>query len=278
MKSRDTHRDFPQPAESAPSVTVVIPARYGSSRFPGKPLVMLGRKPMVQHVYEQAAACRVVTNVLVATDDERIKQAVEGFGGRAVMVTGDYRTGTDRVAGVARMFEGDYFVNLQGDEIPLQPDLLEDLIEPFIKSGTGMGTLKRTIDSTEDVHNPSVVKVVTDQNGHAIYFSRAPIPLVRDDASRRAVGGLHYIHLGLYMYRRDTLLKLASLPTGRLEDAEKLEQLRALEYGIPIRVWETTHASLRVDRPEDVESVAVKLHQFDVIKRELSALKAAPVR
>jgi 3-deoxy-manno-octulosonate cytidylyltransferase (CMP-KDO synthetase) len=168
-------------------------------------------------------------------------------------------------------------VNLQGDEIPLQPDLLEDLIEPFIKSGTGMGTLKRTIDSTEDLYNPSVVKVVTDHNGNAIYFSRAPIPLVRDDASRRPVGGLHYIHLGLYMYRRDTLLKLASLHTGRLEDAEKLEQLRALEYGIPIRVWETTHASLRVDRPEDVESVAEKLQQFDV-KRELSALKAASVR
>jgi 3-deoxy-manno-octulosonate cytidylyltransferase (CMP-KDO synthetase) len=232
---------------------------------------------MIQYVYEQAAACRVVTNVLVATDDKRIKQAVEGFGGRAVMVTGDYRTGTDRVAGVARMFDGDYFVNLQGDEIPLQPDLLEGLIEPFIKSGTGMGTLKRTIDSTEDLYNPSVVKVVTDHNGDAIYFSRAPIPLVRDDATRGPVGGLHYIHLGLYMYRRDTLLKLASLPTGRLEDAEKLEQLRALEFGIPIRVWETSHASLRVDTPEDVESVAEKLQQSDV-KRELSALKAAPVR
>ena len=264
--------------KATPSVMVVIPARYGSSRFPGKPLVMLGRKPMIQHVYEQAAACRAVTEVLVATDDERIKQAVEGFGGRAAMIIGDYRTGTDRVAGVARMFDGDYFVNLQGDEIPLQPDLLADLIEPFIKSGTGMGTLKRTIDSTEDVHNPSVVKVVTDHFGNALYFSRAPIPLVRDDASRRAVGGLHYIHLGLYMYRRDTLLKLASLPTGRLEDAEKLEQLRALEHGIPIRVWETTHASLRVDTPDDVESVAEKLQEFDVIKRELGALKAAPSR
>ena len=176
------------------------------------------------------------------------------------------------------MFGGDYFMNLQGDEIPLQPDLLADLIDPFIKSGTGMGTLKRTIDSTEDVHNPSVVKVVTDQLGNALYFSRAPIPLVRDDVSRRAVGGLHYLHLGLYMYRRDTLLKLASLPTGRLEDAEKLEQLRALEHGIPIRVWETTQASLRVDTPEDVESVAEKLQQFDVIKRELGALKAAPSR
>jgi 3-deoxy-manno-octulosonate cytidylyltransferase (CMP-KDO synthetase) len=257
---------------------VVIPARYGSSRFPGKPLVMLGRKPMIQHVYEQAAACRVVADVLVATDDERIKQVVEGFGGRAVMVAGDYRTGTDRVAGVARMFDGDYFVNLQGDEIPLQPDLLTDLIEPFIESGIGMGTLKRMIDSTEDVHNPSVVKVVTDQLANALYFSRAPIPLVRDDASRRGVAGLHYIHLGLYMYRRDTLLKLASLPTGRLEDAEKLEQLRALEHGIPIRVWETNHASLRVDMPEDVESAAAKLQQYDVIEQESGALKAAPSR
>jgi 3-deoxy-manno-octulosonate cytidylyltransferase (CMP-KDO synthetase) len=264
--------------KATPSVMVVIPARYGSSRFPGKPLIMLGRKPMIQHVYEQAAACRVVTEVLVATDDERIKQAVEGFGGRAAMVAGDYRTGTDRVAGVARMFNGDYFVNLQGDEIPLQPDLLSDLIEPFVKSGTGMGTLKRTIDSMKDVHNPAVVKVVTDHFGNAIYFSRAPIPLVRDDASRGAVGGLHYIHLGLYMYRRDTLLKVASLPTGRLEDAEKLEQLRALEHGIPIRVWETKHASLRVDTPDDVESVAEKLQQCDVIKRELGELKAAPFR
>src|SRR6185503_5166753 len=226
LSRRSSSRRCSVMTNATPSVIVVIPARYGSARFPGKPLAMLGRKPMIQHVYDQAVACRVVTEVLVATDDERIKQAVEGFGGRAVMVTGDYRTGTDRVAGVARIFDGDYFVNLQGDEIPLQPDLLKDLIEPFIKGSTGMGTLKRTIDSTEAVHNPSVVKVVPDHNGDAIYFSRAPIPLVRDDASRRAVRGLHYIHLGLYMYRRDTLLKLASLPTGRLEDAEKLEQLR----------------------------------------------------
>jgi len=265
-------------SKAAPSVTVVIPARYGSSRFPGKPLVMLARKPMIQHVYEQAAACRMVTEVLVATDDERIKQAVEGFGGRAVMVAGDYRTGTDRVAGVARMFGGDYFLNLQGDEIPLQPDLLADLIDPFLKSDAGMGTLKRTIDSTEDVHNPSVVKVVTDQVGNALYFSRAPIPLVRDDPGRRAVEGLHYVHLGLYIYRRDTLLKFASLPTGRLEDAEKLEQLRALEHGIAIRVWETKHDSLRVDTPDDVEAAAEKLQQGDGITRESGSLKAAPSR
>jgi 3-deoxy-manno-octulosonate cytidylyltransferase (CMP-KDO synthetase) len=264
--------------KAVPSVMVVIPARYGSSRFPGKPLVMLGRKPLIQHVYEHAAACRLAPEVMVATDDERIKQAVERFGGRVAMVAGDYRTGTDRVAGVARMFDRDYYVNLQGDEIPLQPDLLTDLIQPCIESGAEMGTLKRTIDSTEDVHNPSVVKVVTDPLGNALYFSRAPIPLVRDDAGRRAVEGLHYIHLGVYIYRRATLLKLATLPTGRLEDAEKLEQLRALEHGIPIRVWETNHASLRVDTPEDVESVAEKLQQCDVIERELGALKAAPSR
>jgi 3-deoxy-manno-octulosonate cytidylyltransferase (CMP-KDO synthetase) len=254
---------------SARPVTVVIPARYGSSRFPGKPLVMLNGKPLIQHVYEQAVACDLVSDVMVATDDERIKQAVEGFKGRAVMMKGDYRTGTDRVAAVARMFTGELFVNLQGDEIPLSPKLLNDLIDPFVRSGVEMGTLKRVMDTTEDLHNPAVVKVVTDAGGDALYFSRAPIPLVRDDPARRVVGGLHYIHLGLYMYKRETLFKLASLPTGLLEDAEKLEQLRALEHGIRIKVWETKHASLRVDRPDDAPVVAERLREFEIVKREI---------
>ncbi len=257
-------------ANARPSVIVVIPARYGSSRFPGKPLVKLLGKPMIQHVYERALACRVVSDVLVATDDDRIRQAVEQFGGRVVMTADSYRTGTDRVAGVARTFSGQYFLDLQGDEIPLDPDLLADLIEPFVESGAEMGTLKRAIDSTDDLYNPAVVKVVTDRHGDALYFSRAPIPLVRDDPSRRTVHGLHYIHLGLYIYTRATLLKFAALPTGVLEDAEKLEQLRALEYGIRIRVWETTQVSLRVDRPEDVGPVEEKLRQFETVKRELS--------
>ncbi len=253
------------------TVTVVIPARYGSSRFPGKPLVELNGKPMIQHVYEQAAACRAVSEVIVATDDERIKQAVERFGGRVIMVAGDYRTGTDRVAAVARMFAGDCFVDLQGDEIPLTPDLLTDLIEPFLESGVGMGTLKRVIDSTDDLLNPAVVKVVTDTKGDALYFSRAPIPLVRDSPQPHAVGGLHYIHLGLYIYTKETLLRFASLPTSRIEDAEKLEQLRALDHGIRIRVWETKHASLRVDRPEDVPDVAERLQEYLAVKRELKS-------
>lgn len=253
------------------TVTVVIPARYGSSRFPGKPLVALNGKPMIQHVYEQAAACRAVSEVLVATDDERIKQVVERFGGRVIMVAGEYRTGTDRVAAVARMFAGDCFVDLQGDEIPLTPDLLTDLIEPFLGSGAGMGTLKRVIDSTDELLNPAVVKVVTDAKGDALYFSRAPIPLVRDDPQPRVVGGLHYIHLGLYIYTKETLLRFASLPTSRIEDAEKLEQLRALDHGIRIRVWETKHASLRVDRPEDVSDVAERLQEYLAVKRELKS-------
>lgn len=262
----------------SPSVTVVIPARYGSSRFPGKPLAKLNGKPMIQQVYEKAVSCRRVSDVLVATDDDRIKQVVERFGGRVLMVNGDYRTGTDRVAAVARMFAGDYFVNLQGDEIPLNPELLTDLIEPFIESGADIGTLKRAMDATDDLGNPGMVKVVTDVKGYALYFSRAPIPLVRDDPDRRVVTGLHYLHLGIYMYSKDSLLRFAGLPTGQQEDAEKLEQLRGLEHGMRIRVWETRHASLRVDTPEDVESVTEKLQQFEVIKRELSLGRAVPIR
>lgn len=246
-----------------PNVTVVIPARYGSSRFPGKPLAMLGRKPMIQHVYEQAAACRAVADVLVATDDKRIQQAVEQFGGQAVLMTGEFRTGTDRVAGVARSRTGRFFVDLQGDEIPVDPDLLTDLIEPFVESGVEMGTLKRAIRSSDDLQNPAVVKVVTDQQGQALYFSRAPIPLVRDDPGRRAMEGLHYIHLGVYIYTREALLKLAAWPTGVLEEAEKLEQLRALEHGMPIKVWETKHESLRVDTPADAASVSEILRQLE---------------
>lgn len=246
------------------SVTVVIPARYGSSRFPGKPLLELLGKPMIQHVYEQVRACAVVDDVVVATDDERIKTAVERFGGQVVMTTEPYRTGTDRVAGVAKTHAGDCFVDLQGDEILLHPDLVTDLVVPFLGSDAAMGTLKRRIDSHQDLHNPGVVKVTTDREGYALYFSRAPIPLVRDDQRQAAVPGLHFIHLGLYIYTRETLLRLAALPTGVLEEAEKLEQLRALEHGIRIRVWETAHASLRIDSPEDVPGALEQLRNHEI--------------
>jgi 3-deoxy-manno-octulosonate cytidylyltransferase (CMP-KDO synthetase) len=248
--------------KARPDVTVVIPARYGSSRFPGKPLAMLDRKPIIQHVYEQAAACARVSDVVVATDDERIQRAVEAFGGRAGVTAGEFRNGTDRVAAVARSRPGQFFLNLQGDEIPADPELLTDLIEPFVRSGAEMGTLKRTLHTAEELQNPAVVKVVTDRQGRALYFSRAPIPLVRDDQERKAVKGLHYVHLGIYIYTRETLLRLASLAPGNLEDAEKLEQLRALDHGIGIRVWETRHASLRIDTPADAVSAAETLRRL----------------
>ena len=218
---------------------------------------------MIQHVYEQAKACRVVNDVVVATDDARIKAAVERFGGRVVMMTESYRTGTDRVAGIANLHAGDCFVDLQGDEIVLHPDLITDLVEPFLASDASMGTLKRRISSDDDLQNSGVVKVTTARDGYALYFSRAPIPLDRDDPRRAAVAGLHFIHLGLYIYTRETLMRLAALPTGMLEEAEKLEQLRALEHGIRIRVWETSHCSLRIDSPEDVPNALEQLRKHD---------------
>ena len=250
-------------AKPSHAVTVVVPARYGSSRFPGKPLVTIMGKPMIQHVYERARLCRAVAKVIVATDDERIQTAVEGFGGCAVLMKEPYRTGTDRVAGLARDHAGEYFLDLQGDEILLNPDLLSDLIQPCLATGEGMATLKRRIDSVEDLHNPGVVKVVTDPDGYALYFSRAPIPVVRDETRRTVTAGLHFIHLGLYMYRRDVLMQLSTLPTGLLEDAEKLEQLRALEHGIRIRVWETKHPSLRIDTPDDVPGAVERLRHYE---------------
>lgn len=249
-------------ANQGPSVIVVIPARYGSSRFPGKPLARLAGKPMIQHVYERVRDVPHIRQVLVATDDQRIGEAVAGFGGQVILSQEPYRTGTDRVAGVARQVAGDVFVNLQGDEIALHPGLFSDLIVPFLDSRAEMGTLKRRMTAAEDLANPGIVKVVTDQRDDALYFSRAAIPHVRDGEPAPGQSGLHYVHLGLYIYRRDTLMRIAGLPTGRLEEAEKLEQLRALEAGIRIRVWETSHPSLRIDTPQDLADAAQTLERL----------------
>jgi 3-deoxy-manno-octulosonate cytidylyltransferase (CMP-KDO synthetase) len=239
-------------AERPPAVTVVIPARYASSRFPGKPLAEVAGKALIQHVYERVQGCPAVTAVVVATDDERIAAAVRRFGGSAVLTTEPCRTGTDRVAAVARRLPGDLFVNLQGDEIVLVPDLLAELVTAFVAGGAGMGTLKRALTSVEEIRNPGVVKVVTDRAGLALYFSRAPIPHHRDRRPGEPPAAGHFVHLGIYIFTRETLMRFAGLPTGLLEDTEKLEQLRALEHGIPIRVWETRHPTLRIDSPEDV--------------------------
>jgi 3-deoxy-manno-octulosonate cytidylyltransferase (CMP-KDO synthetase) len=237
------------------TVAVVIPARYASSRFPGKPLARLGDRPMIQQVYERARMARDVNRVVVATDDARIRECVAGFGGEAILTAQELRSGSDRVAAVAREIPADVYVNLQGDEIPLGPGFLEDLILPFAKSDADVGTLKQAITEKGDLLDPNVVKVVTDRNGDALYFSRSPIPHPRD---RRAgdsalVPGLHWKHLGVYIFTAAALAGFAKLPSGTLEMTEHLEQLRLLEAGIRIRVWETKHASLRVDTPADLE-------------------------
>lgn len=237
------------------TVAVVIPARYASSRFPGKPLARLGDKPMIQQVYERVRQARGVNRIVVATDDARIRECVVGFGGEAIVTAHDLRSGSDRVAAVAGEIPADVYVNLQGDEIPLDPGFLEDLILPFVASDAAVGTLRQAITEERDLLNPNVVKVVTDGNGDALYFSRSPIPYLRD---RRAgdsglVPDLHWKHLGIYIYRAAALARFAKLPSGTLEVTEQLEQLRLLEAGIRIRVWETKHASLRVDTPADLE-------------------------
>ncbi len=232
-------------------VSACIPARYGSSRFPGKPLAILSGKPLIQHVYEAAQAAPGVHQTLVVTDHEQIVEVVRNFGGEACLVTEPCRTGTDRVATVADQLSSDVVVNLQADEIPLDPRLLGDLINPFLRSEAPIGTLKRKWSQTDDLSNRSIVKVVTDHSGRALYFSREPIPCWRD-ATGKDISDRAFMHLGVYIFRKAELVKFAQLPTGYLEDAEKLEQLRALEYGMPIHVWETQFPSLRIDNPEDI--------------------------
>jgi len=232
-------------------VSVCIPARYDSSRFPGKPLVKLAGKPLIQHAYESARQVTQVGQILVVTDHDAIFHTVKDFGGDACLVTEPCRTGTDRVAKVTSALTYDVVVNLQADEILLHPDLLSDLIQPFLSSGAGIGTLKRALPKGEDRENASIVKVVTDLQGRALYFSRSAVPCWRDGIP---AGTDHtvWMHLGIYIFRKVTLQQFSDLPTGILEEAEKLEQLRALEHGMPIMVWETTHESLRIDTPEDL--------------------------
>ena len=232
-------------------VSLCIPARYGSSRFPGKPLALLAGKPLIQHVYEAVQQVSRVGQIMVITDQESIYQGVKNFGGEVCLVRETCRTGTDRVAKVVSQLKYDVVVNLQADEIPQHPGLLDDLILPFLRSRAGIGTLKRKLHTMQDLANPSIVKVVTDHQGHALYFSRSPIPCWRDGVFP-AADSVAFMHLGIYIFRKSKLVRFAELPTGYLEEAEKLEQLRALEHGLPIMVWETAHESIRIDHPEDV--------------------------
>ncbi|MCC7175657.1 MAG: 3-deoxy-manno-octulosonate cytidylyltransferase [Bryobacterales bacterium] len=229
----------------------VIPARYASSRFPGKPLAPIAGKPMLQHVWERAARSRTLSRLVIATDDERILEAAGRFGAPARMTGSGHRSGSDRCAEVAA---GDpaaaLVVNIQGDEPLLDPATIDAAVNGLLQSHeTPMSTLKKRIDGPGELEDPNVVKVVTDRSGHALYFSRSMIPYARSG------GTVHYKHIGLYAFRREFLLAYSCLPAGPLEEAEKLEQLRALENGFKIRVIETASESVGVDTPEDLERV-----------------------
>lgn len=239
-------------------VIAVIPARYGSERLPGKPLADIGGKTMIQHVFERAAEASLVNEVLVATDDERIAEAVRAFGGAAVVTPDDIKSGTDRIAFVARNLQGaDIIVNVQGDEPLLPPAMIDEAIQPLLRDRSiTTGTLIRRIDTEADLMNPNVPKVVIDNEGMCLYFSRSPIPYVREAASTEWLARhVYYRHIGLYVHRREFLLRYASLPQTPLECAEKLEQLRILEHGFQIKAVVTTHDSVSVDTPEDLERV-----------------------
>ncbi len=241
-------------------VLVVIPARYASTRFPGKMLAPVAGKPLIQHAWENACRSERVERVLVATDDERIASVIRHAGGEAVMTDPALPSGTDRIAaalgGEADVY--DYIINIQGDEPLFSAEEMDRFISEL--DGSPMATLVRQMDAGEDVTDPNVVKVVTAASGHALYFSRLPIPYDRDQSG---VGEGYLHHLGIYAYRPETLKKLLSLPPGRLEMKEKLEQLRALENGIGIQVVLTSLHSIGVDVPEDVKRVETLLSKAE---------------
>jgi 3-deoxy-manno-octulosonate cytidylyltransferase (CMP-KDO synthetase) len=234
---------------------VVIPARYGSHRLPGKPLLRETGKYLVQHVYERALQSRRATEVLVATDDPRIAAAVDHFGGKAVLTRRDHPSGTDRVAEVARTLDADVLVNLQGDEPTVDPAALDRLVDLLARrTDADMATLAAPLTTDEQYRDPNCVKVVCDAAGRALLFSRSPIPYVRDGRPDFAARPARFLqHVGIYAYRRPFLLQLAGLPPQPLEQLEKLEQLRVLTLGCPILVGVVEHAAPGVDTYEDYE-------------------------
>lgn len=236
------------------AVVGIIPARYGSTRLPGKPLKLIAGKPMIEHVYRRAEKAECLSDLLVATDDLRIKETVETFGGKAVMTSVDHQTGTDRLVeavGYLELRPEDIIINIQGDEPLLEPGMLDELAQPLLDDESlVMSTLKHRLTDAEELNNPNVVKVVTDRNGFALYFSRSPLPY-----NRTGVETAIFKHVGLYAYRKDFLLKYALMARTPLEQAESLEQLRALENGYRIKVVETKYQTIGVDSQSDLERI-----------------------
>ncbi len=241
---------------------VIIPARYDSIRFPGKPLYPLKGIPVIQHVYENSKHARLADNVIVATDNETIFERVFTFRGKAIMTDKKHPSGTDRIAEVAASMDYDIIVNVQADEPLIRPEMIDDVITVLNDKRASIGTLTKKIEDPNEIADPNIVKVVFDKDGFALYFSRAPIPFHRDEwkslseirNSKFEIRNF-YKHIGIYSYRRDILLALAKMEPSRLEKIEKLEQLRALENGIKIKIKETFFETYGVDTPEDLERV-----------------------
>jgi 3-deoxy-manno-octulosonate cytidylyltransferase (CMP-KDO synthetase) len=238
---------------STPHVAGIIPARYGSSRLPGKPLALIAGKTMVQRVYERCTESPLLQSVCVATDDERVRDAVLDFGGQAMMTRADHPSGTDRVAEVAAALGADIVVNIQGDQPFMHPDMLDEAVRPLLEDASvEIATLMFRIVREEDLANPAVVKVVADLNGNALYFSRSLIPYPRENVEHGV-----FEHVGVYAYRKETLMRLTKLPPTTLERVESLEQLRWLEHGLRIRIVESVipdrdHHGFSVDTPADL--------------------------
>lgn len=250
------------------AIVAIIPARFASTRLPGKPLSLIHGKTLVERVHERAHAARTVDRVLVATDDERIVAAVRAFGGEVRLTSREHASGTDRLAEVAATLDAELVVNVQGDEPLLDPGDIDAATAALVADpAASIATLSAPLLSTEQMLSPSVVKVVTDVRGYALFFSRAPIPHVRQPAAGGACPAAEAVrlrlarkHLGLYAYRREALLRFAALPPAPLERAESLEQLRALHHGLRIRVVPVDHdAGAAVDTPEDLERVRALL-------------------
>ncbi len=249
------------------TVVAIIPARYGSTRFPGKPLATIGGKPMVQHVYESASRPPGLDQVLVATDDRRILETVRGFGGEAVLTSIDHASGTDRLAEVAKKIKSKWVINVQGDLPFIRPQTITRTLKALQREHSiVMGTARVPILSKEELLNPNVVKVVTDARGFALYFSRAPIPYRRGPQAQNRKGKevLGHRHLGIYVYRRDFLLKLSRLRPVPLELTEGLEQLRPMFHGYRIRVVDVDENSVEVDTPEDLKRAEKYLKNLKV--------------
>ena len=245
----------------------IIPSRWASSRFPGKPLADILGKPMIRWVWEAASKSRVLKKVIVATDDERIYDSCRAFGAEAMMTNPSHPSGSDRAAEVAEKIEAEIYVNIQGDEPLMSPENIDAAVEPFLSDkNLEMGTLKRRMADPNELFDINIVKVVTDKNGFALYFSRLPIPFERADGIKLPdyIAAMdenpllleqRYAQIGLYVFRRDFLFRFTSLPPSSLEKAERLEQLRALENGYRIKVTQVERSSPGVDSPGDLDKI-----------------------